>query len=230
VIRPLAVAAAACALLVPSSGSAQATKLRGTVGPEFTITFVDASGARVTQLDPGDFEAEIDDRSEFHNFHLTGPAGSGIDRRTGVEAVERVTWQLRLVAGQYRYVCDIHPGTMNGGFNVGAAPPTPPPPPPTPPPARPGRLIATVGPGNAIAVRTPAGRAVRTTRSGLYTVAVRDRSRTQNFHLTGPGVNRKTGVAFRGSVAWQLRVRKGATYRFVSDASRARLRGSFRGT
>ena len=119
---------------------------------------------------------------------------------------------------------------MNGGFNVGAAPPTPPPPPPTPPPARPGRLVATVGPGLAIAVRTAAGRAARAVRAGLYAVAVNDRSRTQNFHLTGPAVNRKTGVAFRGSVTWQVRVRKGAIYRFVSDPSRGTLRGSFRGT
>jgi hypothetical protein len=228
VIRALAVAASALALLVPASAPAQETKLAGTVGPEFTITLADSSGERVTQLDPGEYEVEVHDRSEFHNFHLIGPAGSGIDRRTGVEAVEQVTWHLNLTAGRYRFICDVHPATMRGDFNVGATPPASPPPPPAPPPARAGRLIATVGPGDAISVRTPAGRAARTVRAGLYTVAVNDRSRAQNFHLSGPGVNRKTGVAFRGKVVWRVRFRKGGTYRFASDPSRGVLRGSFR--
>ena len=48
--------------LVATGGEAtpaQATKLFGTVGPEFTITLEDAQVARVSQLDPGAYEIEV---------------------------------------------------------------------------------------------------------------------------------------------------------------------------
>lgn len=45
---------------------------------------------------------------------------------------------------------------------------------------------------------------------------VTDRSRTRNFHLIGPAVNRRTGMAFAGTVTWTLRLARG-TYRFGSD-------------
>ncbi len=67
---------AAAALLGATRGSAgpvQATKLIGAVGPEFTISLTDAQGNRVTKLDPGAYEIEVTDRSDFHNFHLQGP-------------------------------------------------------------------------------------------------------------------------------------------------------------
>jgi plastocyanin len=71
-----------------------------------------------------------------------------------------------------------------------------------------------------------AGRAVKSLKAGLYRIVVRDRSRFHNFHLTGPGVNRRTGVAFVGTQTWTVRVRKG-TYRFVCDPHRQFMKGSF---
>jgi hypothetical protein len=106
---------------------------------------------------------------------------------------------------------------MRGAFTVGN-----PPPPPAPPP----RLIATVGAKGAISV-TLNGRRVRTLAAGAYRVVGRDRSRGHNFHLTGPGVNRKTAVARTGTFTWTLRLRAGL-HRFVSDPQRSRIRGSFR--
>ena len=209
---------ALAALGAPGIARAQ-TKLFAKVGPGFEILLRDANGVRVTQLDPGTYDVEVDDASEEHNFHLSGP---GVDERTTVGFVGKVTWTVTLVNGTYVYLCDPHATTMRGSFRVGAAPP---PPAPTPP----RRLIATVGPRATIAVANAAGGRVRTVAAGTYRITVRDRSSRHNFHLTGPGVNRKTGVRFRGTVTWTVRIRAGATYRFVCDPHARGMRGSFRG-
>ncbi|MBD0330707.1 MAG: hypothetical protein ICV64_11475 [Thermoleophilia bacterium] len=89
-------------------------------------------------------------------------------------------------------------------------------------------LVATVGPGATVSLRTRAGRRVRTLRAGRYTIAVRDRSEIHNFHLRGPGVNKQTGVAFTGTATWRVRFRKGKTYRYVCDPHASSMRGTFR--
>ena len=90
------------------------------------------------------------------------------------------------------------------------------------------RLVATVGPGDAITLRTAAGAAVRTLRAGTYTVVVRDRSNEHNFRITGPGVNKATGVGQTGTVTWKIRVLRGKAYRFVCDPHADEMRGAFR--
>ena len=65
----------------------------------------------------------------------------------------------------------------------------------------------------------------RTAYAGPET-GVRDLTKKDNFHLTGPGVNKKTGVAFMGTVTWTLTLKDG-TYSYRSDAHPA-LRGSLR--
>ena len=57
---------------------------------------------------------------------------------------------------------------------------------------------------------------------------VSDRSRADNFHLSGPGIDRKTSVAGRQTVTWKMRLRSGV-YRYRSDAH-PRLRKTFRVT
>jgi hypothetical protein len=52
--------------------------------------------------------------------------------------------------------------------------------------------------------------------SGPYRLTITDRSRTRNFHLVGPGVNRRTGKAFMGTVTWNVRLVRG-TYRYGND-------------
>ncbi|TMK72059.1 MAG: hypothetical protein E6G50_04775 [Actinobacteria bacterium] len=56
-------------------------------------------------------------------------------------------------------------------------------------------------------------------------VAVNDRTRTDNFHLTGPGVNKKTGIAFHGRATWKLAL-QGGRYVYRSDAHK-KVRGAF---
>jgi plastocyanin len=218
--------AAVFAFLLPGTAAAQAPRLVGTVGPGFTISLTDAAGAAVTQLQPGSYEIVVTDRSDGHNFHLSGP---GVNQRTEVEFVGTVTWAVTFTDGIYSYVCDPHSTQMAGSFTAGTPPPPPPPPPPAPP-AKPGRLNGTVGPGFTISLRTIAGTLVRSVKAGLFTIVIRDRSKIHNFHLTGPGVNRKTGVAFTGIVSWSVRFRKGATYRFVCDPHKLAMKGSFRAT
>jgi plastocyanin len=199
----------------PGAVAADQVVLIATVGPGPTISMTDASGARLVNIQPGTYDIVVRDRDTEHNFHLSGP---GVDRATEVETLSEQTWTVTLTDGTYRFVCDPHAGTMRGTFTVGTPPTT------TPPPIR---LTATVGPGFTISLRNAAGRLVRTVSAGRFRITVRDRSSLHNFHLTGPGVNKRTGVAFRGTTTWTLRLRAG-TYRFVCDPHRTQMKGSFR--
>jgi NitT/TauT family transport system substrate-binding protein len=70
------------------------------------------------------------------------------------------------------------------------------------------------------------GRTVTRLNAGPYTFVVTDNSRTQNFRLKGPGVNRQTSVRGRGRSTWTVNLRRG-TYRYWSSASPG-ARKSFR--
>jgi hypothetical protein len=149
--------------------------------------------------------------SELHNFHLRGP---GVDQATIPEEAQTVTWTVTLTDGTYTYQCDPHASLMHGSFTVGDVPP-----PPVPVP-----LSAAVGPRRTITLRDDSGK-VKTLAAGPVLLTVNDRSRVDNFHLTGAGVNRKTGVAFRGRVTWKLTLQAGR-YAYRSDKHKS-LRGSF---
>lgn len=188
--------------------------LRGHTGPGFEIGLVDSSGADVKAIEkPGTYTFTIDDLSELHNFHLIGP---GVDRQTSIEGQGTETWTLDLAAGTYNYFCTPHATIMKGTFTVGAVTTTTRPTTTTPKPsASPQKLSAKVGAAAiSFAARAKAGKAQ---------ITVRDLSRKQNFHLTGPGVNLKTTLAFTGTVKWTVTLKSG-TYAFRSDAS-AKLRG-----
>jgi NitT/TauT family transport system substrate-binding protein len=60
---------------------------------------------------------------------------------------------------------------------------------------------------------------------GSYLVVVSDKSKTDNFHLKGPGVDKRTSVAGTGVFRWKLHLGPGR-YTFSSDKTR-RLHGSF---
>jgi hypothetical protein len=199
----------AAALPAAAGGAAQATPLTASVGPGFNILLADASGNRVTHLDPGAYAITVQDRSDLHNFHLNGP---GVEKFTQIETTGDETWDVTLSNGTYNYQCDAHPSTMSGSFTVGAASPPPPPPPP-PPPAR-KKLNAKVGPGAVITLKAASGRIV----AGPVAITVVDVSAKDNFHLTGPGVNRKTGVAGKTTVVWKVTLVAGKTYTYRSDA------------
>jgi hypothetical protein len=88
-------------------------------------------------------------------------------------------------------------------------------------------LNARVGPGATIAVRKDPDGKVLHLAPGRYEFRVSDRSRNDNFHLTGPTVNKRTSVVSAGAVTWKLRLVPGF-YRYRSDAHRKSMRGSFK--
>jgi plastocyanin len=226
--RLLIVAAAAtlAALASPTVALAQ-TKLIGTVADPASISLRHENGTAVTDIPAGTYTIEVRDQSVMHNFHLSGPGG--VDQRTDVETTGTVTWTVTLQdKARYTFVCDPHNTTMRGTFTTGGGPPVSPPPPPPAPRIQ--TLTATVGPAATISLRTSRGARVTRLRAGRYRIVVRDRSSMHNFHLLGLGVNKRTGVVFRGTTTWTVSFRKGRIYRFRCDPHAARMRGSFRVT
>jgi alpha-D-ribose 1-methylphosphonate 5-triphosphate synthase subunit PhnH len=198
-------AAAVAAMFLPSTlARADNPRLVATVGrnDSFTISLRDSSGNPVTHLDAGTYDIEVHDLSETHNFRLHGP---GVEQATDIGSKEDVVWTVALADGKYRFECSAHASVMNGWFTVGTVAPTP--------------LAAAVGPKRTITVKP------KIVEVGPATLTVNDRSRTDNFHLTGPGVNKKTGIAFRGRVTWNFSLQPGS-YTYRSDKHK-RLRGSF---
>ena len=222
----LVVAFAVAALLGAADGTAlqaQNPKLFGTVGPEFDISFRDAQGDRVTKLEPGTYDVQVRDLSDFHTFHLEGP---GVDERTEVEFTGTVSWTVTFKDGNYSYHCDPHP-TLGDKFVVGN-PPTTNPPPANPPVTAKTKLLLTAGPSQLISFKTAAGKAVKSMKLGTYTVTVRDRGRDHNAHIVAPGYNRKTTpLSFNGTQTWKVALKKTGTFRFLCDPHAAEgMRGS----
>ena len=216
---------AAAVLLGATDGAAspaQAPRLFGEVGPDFEISLHDAQGSKVTQLDPGTYVVRVEDKSEFHSFHLEGP---GVDEQTDVESTGTVEWTVTFRDGRYRYHCDPHP-TLAGAFTVGAPPSTQPPAGPAPITAK-TKLVLTSGPAQRITLKTAAGKTVRTMKRGTYSLTVRDRSRAHDAHVIAPGFNRKTTVAFVGTQRWKMKLARVGTLRFLCDPhASAGMRGS----
>ena len=82
-----------------------------------------------------------------------------------------------------------------------------------------------VGPGAKIDLTTAVGKHVRSLAAGLYLVVVSDKTAADNFHLSGPGVDRKSGVKGKATSRWNVRLKPGK-YVFRSDAH-AKLRRGF---
>jgi plastocyanin len=177
----------------------------------FSISLKDETGAPVTHLDPGTYTLLVHDHSSLHDFHLFG---NDLNVATDVTGVGDSTFTIALTDGVYRFVCDPHSSVMKGSFTVGtAATPSPPQPPqPAPTPVTPvHRLTVGLGSGAHVVLRGAAG-----LTPGKVVIVVKDPSRTDNVRLTGPGVNRATGIAFRGTVTWKVTLRNG-TYALRSD-------------
>lgn len=71
-----------------------------------------------------------------------------------------------------------------------------------------------------------AGQVAKRLDPGKYLIVIKDRSKALNFHITGPGLNKATGVAKVGTVRWTVTLSAGR-YVYKTDAGRARG-GSFR--
>ena len=92
--------------------------LTGTVDESWNISLKNSDGTPVTTLAEGTYTVAVTDSTNDHNFHLFGP---GVDRKTGVTAVESVTWTVTFTPGGYTYQCDPHDYSMKGSFTVTAA-------------------------------------------------------------------------------------------------------------
>jgi hypothetical protein len=112
----VALPVALLAAMLLSAGSASAvTTLSGSVGPGFTIS-LKKGGKNVKSLKAGRYRIRVSDKSDFHNFHLSGP---GVNRRiTTVDFRGTKSRTFRLKKGTYRYVCDPHSDSMKGSFKV----------------------------------------------------------------------------------------------------------------
>jgi hypothetical protein len=200
----IALVTVAAALLLPSAvAQADNPRLTAIVGTNdaFVISLRDASGAGITRLDPGTYDIAVSDRSEMHNFHLKGPS---VDLKTAPEAAENVVWTVTFTdGGRYSFMCDPHALTMRGFFLVGDIPTQ--------------SFTGSVGPKKKITL------APKTALPGPASLKISDRSKTDNFHLSGPGFNKKTGVASRSRATWSVNLVPGV-YTYRSD-KHPKLRG-----
>jgi hypothetical protein len=86
-------------------------------------------------------------------------------------------------------------------------------------------LDATVGPGFSIKL-TKDGSTVSNLPAGDYTITVHDLSEEHNFHLSGGGISKATGVDTTGTETWDVTLRDD-TYFFFCDAHSATMIGKF---
>src|SRR6476620_7812578 len=76
----------------------------------------------------------------------------------------------------------------------------------------------TVGPGFTITMNK------KTVKAGTYVLTIHDLASIHDFHLTGPGVDKKTSVSGTGTTKWTVKLKKG-TYQFVCDPHRSIMHG-----
>jgi plastocyanin len=198
--------------LVALGGREQGQTLYAFVGTNdgFDIGVADANGNAVTRVGPGTYTFVVRDRSTLHNFHFASNEDRTADFRTDLAFVGEQSFTVTLQPGtEYAYACEPHWQTMNGHLSTSGTTPFPPPPPPAPAP-RPKTVRAGVTAGGTAFV------AARSLKAGRYRLVVKDQSKRHNFHLAGPGVNRRTGSAFAGTSTWTVRLARG-TYRYGSD-------------
>jgi hypothetical protein len=79
---------------------------------------------------------------------------------------------------------------------------------------------------NAITFETPYRQPITALEAGQYRIIVHDSSSRNGFQLIGPGMSRKTGLRFRGTVIWRLSLRPG-TYRYRSARGSATPQHTF---
>lgn len=84
-------------------------------------------------------------------------------------------------------------------------------------------LVGTDGPGFTITMSKT------TVKAGTYTIVIHDKSNIHNFHLIGPGVNKRTSTPWVGTTTWAVTLKKGI-YKFVCDPHASIMKGVLRVT
>jgi len=89
-------------------------------------------------------------------------------------------------------------------------------------------LTGVDGPGFTITLKKGTAK-VTSLKAGKYKIVIKDLSNIHNFHLSGPGLNKKTPVGAKGTFTWTVTLKKG-TYKFVCDPHASIMKGSFKVT
>jgi plastocyanin len=88
-------------------------------------------------------------------------------------------------------------------------------------------LTGEVGPGYTIEVQL-GGKDLKTIKAGTYKLKVQDKSTAHDFHLIGPGVNKKTAVGTTSETTWTVKLKPG---KYQCDPHAAMgMKGTFRVT
>jgi plastocyanin len=87
------------------------------------------------------------------------------------------------------------------------------------------KLTAAVSDPTNISLKMGSAK-VTSLKAGKYTIVVKDQAADHNFHLTGPGVEKKTSVGAKTTATWTVTLKKG-TYKFVCDPHASFMKGSF---
>jgi plastocyanin len=109
-MKRIALLVMAVAVALPVALAVAATKVTGTVGPDFVITL------KAKTLKAGSYTIAVTDKADIHSFHLTGPGVNKVITGVAFQGTKSVT--LALKAGTYKYFCDVHPADMHGSFKV----------------------------------------------------------------------------------------------------------------
>ena len=89
-------------------------------------------------------------------------------------------------------------------------------------------LTGVDGPGFTITLKKGTAK-VTSLKAGKYKIVIKHLSNIHNFHLSGPGLNKKTSVGAKGTFTWTVTLKKG-TYKFVCDPHAPIMKGSFKVT
>jgi plastocyanin len=90
-------------------------------------------------------------------------------------------------------------------------------------------FVGEVGPGYSIEVKK-GGNDLKTIKAGTYRIKIEDKSAIHNFHLIGPGLNKKTGIGYKGETTWTIKLKPGR-YTYQCDPHAASgMKGHFRVT
>jgi plastocyanin len=89
-------------------------------------------------------------------------------------------------------------------------------------------LKGSDGPGFTITLKKGTTKVTKL-KAGKYKIVIKDLSNIHNFHLIGPGLNKKTGVSATATVTWTVTLKKG-TYKYICDPHAAIMKGTFKVT
>ena len=112
------VLAGATLALAAQTPAMSAPKLKGTVGPGFTIVLKDSTGKKVKSLKAGKYTFVVSDKSSIHNFVLEKKNSKFEKEITTVSGTGTKTRTVTLTKGKWHVYCAPHESSMNQNFTV----------------------------------------------------------------------------------------------------------------